>query len=101
MNIAGKIGSILSPTSRSRKAVLRTPKSRSRYGIVSAGTRTSKNQATKNMQAAVSKYQTKVGGAALGVAGIGMMTSGRSSSSQRGGYSPPRLREPRGSGRYA
>jgi hypothetical protein len=43
----------------------------------------------------------KAGAATLGVAGIGMMTSGRSSSSQRGGYSPPRLREPRGSGRYA
>jgi hypothetical protein len=43
------------------------------------------------------KY-TVMGGA---VATAGMMTSGRSSSSQRGGYSPPRLREPRGSGRYA
>jgi hypothetical protein len=43
-----------------------------------------------------------LGAAAFGATGAGMiMSSGRNSSSQRGGYSPPRLREPRGSGRYA
>jgi hypothetical protein len=101
MKIAGKIGSLLSPAAQSRQAVLKTAKSRSRYGIAAAGTRTGKSQATRNMQAAISKRQTRVGGAALGITGIGMLGSGRSSSSQRGGYSPPRLREPRGSGRYA
>lgn len=45
--------------------------------------------------------QKAIGATAIGVGSISLMHRGRGRNSQRGGYSPPTLRQPRGSGRYA
>lgn len=49
----------------------------------------------------ITKKQKTIGASVIGGTAIGLMHRGRGSNSQRGGYNPPRLREPRGSGRYA
>lgn len=64
-----------------------------------AGMRGSMATRYANRNSAYTRHGMYYGGAAAGMAGL--MYRGRDSSSQRGGYSPPRLREPRGSGRYA
>lgn len=100
MSILSRIGSIISPASSARKAITKNAATRAKYGIT-PGVRTTKKQAAENMSRAITKRQTAIGAGVVGVGAVGMMTRGRNSNSQRGGYRPPALRQPRGSGRYA
>lgn len=66
------------------------------------GMRDSMQGRIANRNAAYRRYGRETAAAGIiGGASIGLMYRGRGRNSQRGGYNPPRLREPRGSGRYA
>lgn len=98
MSFLSRIGSGVRSSSTAKAKVLAK---RSKYGIAAAGTRTSKKAASTAMSAAITKNQARAGAGVLGIVGTGMLFRGRGSSSTRGGYNPPTVREPRGSGRYA
>lgn len=64
-----------------------------------AGMRGSMQTRMANKNSAYRRHGMYVAGG--GLAMTGLMLGGRKSNNQRGGYKPPTLREPRGSGRYA
>lgn len=94
MATAGFLGRLGSQTKRGRAAATKAMN----LGMP-VGMRGSMQTRMAKRNSSLRRHGTYIAGG--GIAMTGLMTAGRSSNSQRGGYSPPRLREPRGSGRYA
>lgn len=102
MSILARIGSTLRPTAKveaamtdpASKQAMRIAKKRLKHGDAAA------EELTKRL---VQKRQARTGAGMVGGVGLGLggMFAGQSSSGRRGGYGPPSLREPRGSGRHA